>query len=99
MFIYLLKCDNKYKIGISKQPFKRVKQLQTGNSAPIKIVHTYESKLSSKIETTLHNIYQMNRKIGEWFELNRTIEDTFLSECEQVENTLTILNNAGNKFI
>ena len=46
----------RHKIGITKNnPEKRVKQLQTGNSNVIRLLHTYESKNYKHVEKWLHN--------------------------------------------
>ena len=44
-FIYLIQNleTSRYKIGISKHPQKRIKQLQTGSGEELKLIHTYES--------------------------------------------------------
>lgn len=99
MYIYLLKSADKYKIGLSKQPYKRVKQLQTGNANKIQLIHKFETEHSYQLEKTFHNIYQINRKMGEWFVLPYTIEKTFLDECNAIEKNITILKELGNKFI
>jgi len=99
MYLYLLKNENKYKIGLSKHPHKRIKQLQTGNSKTIKLVEMFESKYPTTLEKSFHNIYKMNRLIGEWFELPKEFESTFLEECNRLENTIDILKSNGNKFI
>ena len=46
MYIYLIKSvgENKYKIGSSKDPNKRIKQLQIGNGNRMLMVNKFESK-------------------------------------------------------
>ena len=60
-----------YKIGISKNPKKRVKQLQTGNSHKIKLIFFEEVKEAKKAETIIHNFLKDsgNHISGEWFSL------------------------------
>jgi hypothetical protein len=40
--------DSYYKIGVSKHPKKRLKQLRTGNSSELKLVESYPSDLHIK---------------------------------------------------
>jgi len=87
MYIYLMQSveDGYYKIGISKHPNTRLKQLQTGNSSEMRMVETFESEFANKIETTLHNRYSHVRKSGEWFELTLDDEVKFLKDCKKIE--------------
>jgi len=56
--IYLLQQGDTdlYKIGISKNTKKRIKQLQTGCSQPIKLVNVYESIFYSRIESKPNHV-------------------------------------------
>lgn len=100
-YVYLIKSEetDRYKIGISKNPAKRLKQLQTGNSEKLVLINKYETSLFNKIETTLHNRYSYLKKEGEWFEFGLDQELSFISECENIEKTLISLKNQGNPFI
>ena len=99
--IYLIKStgDSHYKIGVSKNPKNRVKQLQTGNSSPIELVCEYETKRAYKIEKILHRRFSYAHKNGEWYDLSVMEESNFLDECAKIDNNITILENAGNEFI
>ena len=99
MYVYLFKNENTYKIGVSKNPHKRIKQLQTGNGNRIKLVSVFESKFPTKLEKILHNIYKINRTVGEWFLLDTSIEQKFITECSNIENSLITLQKLGNTFI
>lgn len=63
------------KLGFSADPEKRVKQLQTGSSLPLKLFHTEEvDDLRVKVaERALHKIVGMRRISGEWFDMS--VED------------------------
>jgi hypothetical protein len=98
--VYLIRGnDNRYKIGISVDPRKRLKQLQTGNHDELTIIHTYESVNASKIETTLHNRYSHARKIGEWFDMSLSDELVFLENCKTIDQNINLLKSMGNCFI
>lgn len=71
MHLYIIQSDNtgNFKIGRSKNPRRRLKQLQTGNPNQLKIVLILENQ--GHRERILHN--RINRSIqkrskGEWFE-------------------------------
>lgn len=101
MFVYLMQSleNGYYKIGISKNPNTRLKQLQTGNSSKIKIIETFESDLARNIETTLHNRYSHIKKNGEWFDLALEDEVRFVKNCKGIEELHIYLKSQGNVFI
>jgi hypothetical protein len=100
-YIYLIKSvdDSYYKIGISKHPNKRLSQLQTGNSAELKLIGVYQSEFANQIEGTLQRRYSHLHKNGEWFDMDIKIELTFIDECQKIEETLSSLKRSGNVFI
>lgn len=98
--IYLLQSDNGvYKIGVSKDPQKRLKQLQTGSSEKLEIIKTYESEFYRQIEKGLHNKFNHLRSEGEWFYLHLEDELRFIKECERIENNIKLLKESGNPFV
>lgn len=97
--VYLLRTNNRYKIGIAKNVNQRIKQLQTGNSEEIKLIETFESEYANKIEKALHNKYSYVKKTGEWFTLSVSEEVNFINECKRIENNIKTLIECGNEFI
>ena len=99
-YIYLIKSKQSqlYKIGISDNPQKRIKNLQTGNPEDLIIIHTYKTKNYNKVEKALHNRYSYLKLNGEWFEFDVFIEVNFLKECILIDNNLNIINK-NNSFI
>jgi hypothetical protein len=110
--IYLIHCKNinLYKIGISVNPEKRIKQLQTGTPYELSIISIYNSKYPFKVEKILHNTfvskktpdnfqYDFELLSGEWF--NLTAEDVinFSDSCKKIEDTIEKLKIAENPFI
>lgn len=100
--VYLLKSDYSgyYKIGVSKNTSKRIKQLQTGSSENIQIVHVYKSDIPFKLETALHNRFSMYKINREWY--NLPIEDhfDFIEICQKTEKNLKIvLENSENNGV
>lgn len=79
--LYIIRCGKtqKFKIGISKDPQKRCKQLQTGNPEVLKIYFIvkindkYQNVEAVKIETIIHQFLKEHdgkHIINEWFELS-----------------------------
>lgn len=99
--IYLIKSLNEgvYKIGVSKSPNKRLKEVQTGNPSPIDILYLYETENAYKIEKALHNRYSQYNTHGEWFELSIKEELSFMETCASIEKIFKDLKNLGNPFI
>lgn len=94
-YIYLLAewgNELRYKIGITKNDVeKRLKQLKTGNSNDIKIIHTYQSTNYKKIEGILHRRFNPVRENGEWFTLTDEEVGSFLNECKKADETIDFL--------
>ena len=57
------------KIGISKNPTERLKQLQTGNANKLQLIKVYDVEEDHHWEKRLHKMFWQNRLKGEWFKL------------------------------
>ena len=73
-FLYII-AENEHgpvKLGFSNDPFKRVKQLQTGSNVVLKIFHTQEIEFKDriKLEKLLHKAIKHYKVHGEWFSLS-----------------------------
>jgi len=98
--VYLIRGnDGRYKIGIAKNPKKRISQLQTGNSDKMKIIEVYQSDNASKIETALHNQYSHVRQSGEWFDLSVIDESNFIKKCKDIDKAINFLKKTENIFV
>lgn len=73
-FVYLFKCNDRYKIGRTKNPTKRLAKM-AGAIMPFKIerLHAIPCKDACATETELHRRFADKREQGEWF--NLTEED------------------------
>jgi hypothetical protein len=100
-YIYLIQSTDSglYKIGISKNPNKRIFELQTGNGERLKLIHIFETEFPFKLETALHNRYSHISKYGEWFDFDLEIESNFLKECELLNSGISHLKKNLNPFI
>lgn len=79
-YIYVIGGQNKpYKIGITNNPERRLKTLQTGHPNKLFIHYTEEidSTQVRHIEQTIHKLINRHRLQGEWFdlELNEAIAE------------------------
>lgn len=73
-FIYVI-CESldptSSKIGISKNPDRRVRQLQTGHPLPLVVFHREEiaDEKVRGLERLIHRLLAHHRMKGEWFAL------------------------------
>lgn len=75
--IYIVKGEKFYKIGLTRGSVEsRLKSLQTGSPASLKLVHVIETKDPEKLERELHRVFAHKRVQGEWFALEDTDLDT-----------------------
>jgi len=100
-YIYLIQSleNSYYKIGVSKHPKKRLSELQTGNSSPLKLVETYQTEFAHQIERALQRRYSHLRKEGEWFDMSISNEVSFIEECRKIEENIAFLKKNDNVFI
>jgi hypothetical protein len=88
--------DGVYKIGVSKNVEKRVKQLQTGNPETIEIVDTFLSDYPYKIENVLHRRYKHRNIRGECFSLSLDEVKNFKEDCIVCETNFKLLDDYNN---
>ena len=76
MYVYAIQEaeTGRIKIGISRDPQQRLKQLQTGNSQELKLVAYQEAKNRFKDEHLAHIANSSNHIRGEWFSSSASIE-------------------------
>ena len=82
--IYFLECDGRIKIGFSRNPDSRVRELATGAPAKLTFLGQVDGPIS--LETALHRHLRNYRVSGEWFR-----------DCEQVREAMR-LALAGENF-
>lgn len=109
MKIYLIKAQEiyLYKIGITKNIKRRLKQLQTGCPFQLELVTLYEpSNFVTKIEKILHRSFACYKKSsdlyelqGEWFDLPSNVVFDFIKICQKNEESLSFLKEQDNPFI
>ena len=76
-FVYFARAGNSsfVKIGFASDVDRRMRELQTGNSSPVKALLTLSGDRA--LEGRLHKRFAADRKSGEWFRLSDEIK-TFI---------------------
>lgn len=69
MYVYVIEevDTGNIKLGISKHPERRLKQLQTGNSSELRLLGVKKAHNRYKDEKALHETNSDKHIIGEWF--------------------------------
>jgi len=70
-FVYVAResVSGRYKIGISKDPERRVKELNIGNPEELVLVHHYKATEDGHLSETLaHALFEEHRLRSEWFD-------------------------------
>jgi len=92
-YIYVMQCKEYVKFGVSRSPEIRIKELQTGNPFKITLLLQVLYDNHFNIEKTIHNYFNDNRKIGEWFIIDDKIKN-FVKYLKNIEyNTGDNLND------
>lgn len=68
-YVYLLKCQDFYKIGIATDVHKRISGMQTGSPFTISLVASVEVDNPLALEKELHAMYSHRHHRREWFAL------------------------------
>jgi len=95
-FVYLIKTRDleEYKIGFTKGNVeKRLKNLQTGCPSELVLVECFESEFSTKIESSLHFMWDHYRVSGEWFYFPNNEQNKFNQLCEQLHSNFHALES------
>lgn len=80
-YLYLIRSQSFYKIGIANDVKSRLSQLQTGNPFPLELVACYDFEDAAPVERVLHMKFDSCRGRGEWFTLDDEKISVFHSIC------------------
>lgn len=69
-YVYLIKSNNYFKIGKTKNIKQRISSLQTSSATHIELIHTIKTSNYHKIEKELHKKFENQHIKGEWFNLS-----------------------------
>lgn len=84
MYIYVIGTEHRQKIGFSKDPSSRLKQLQTGNAEELHLhgsIEVSEDRVKM-LEKFLHKDLSYKRVKGEWFNMTKKEAVEYLSFAE-----------------
>ena len=85
-FIYIVKSDKYYKIGLAKNTNNRLQSFQTSTPKKVKLIFEKEVEDYVRVEKDLHKKFKKKRIRGEWFKLSKTDLD---SAIKFLNNLLT----------
>ena len=97
--LYLIRCNDYYKIGIANDLQNRLASLQTGNPYPLILEACFGFPNAVVVEKTLHQSFAGVRKIGEWFALGQDDIQRFFTICRllggvEMSVEIDLVNNA-----
>lgn len=92
-YLYLIKCQQFYKIGIANDVESRLAQLSTGNPFPLEVKAVYGFENSAPVEASIHQRFSKERRRGEWFELDDSGELNFNHICRVLGGQFVATDN------
>lgn len=78
--VYFITSGEHVKIGVSDNPGRRLKQMQTAQPAPLVLAGSMPGHFG--LERELHRIFKKYRTHGEWFKLTAVISRFIAANCE-----------------
>lgn len=90
-YIYIIKCKNLYKIGISERVKKRFQTFNTSNPFELELIFFHPVKLARIVEKDIHHKFSEKRIKGEWFKLNKKDLNSIMSELKEIGMIITEL--------
>ena len=73
--VYLIEAGGLLKIGVSLDPMRRLKSMQTGSPVPLTMLAAIHG--GDREEARLHRLFKPYRREGEWFEDRPEIRAAF----------------------
>lgn len=88
-----------HKIGIAKNPERRLSSLQGGTPHKLELLTTVECDDARAVEDRLHQMYYASRKSGEWFRLDQnTINSLKALDSLEAENVKRIQRDGFSPY-
>lgn len=78
-YVYLLKSDQYYKIGMSKDVDARMLQISPKLPVPPELIHIIKTEDMRQLEEALHKQFNHFRVNGEWFKLDQNSVDLIMA--------------------
>ena len=97
MYIYFVQAGEKgpVKVGLSKNPMSRVKQLQTSNPHTLKLLGIIPG--DRETEEMIHDKFEDHRLEGEWFEPTNELIDIVRSLLDDQDRLIKETEDARNR--
>lgn len=91
-FIYLVRATRTsfYKIGMSKDPYKRLQSLQTGTPFELVIINRIYTFDCLALEKALHEYYQAYWMRGEWFDMPQSEIENFAKVANELDQNIEL---------
>ena len=70
-YVYVIKCQDYYKIGKANNVDSRLRDLQVSNPYDLELIKTFEVDDGFRFEKFLHKTFKNKHSRGEWFKLSR----------------------------
>ena len=70
-YVYIIKCQDCYKIGKATNAGSRLKELQVGNPYKLELIKVFKVDDGLRFEGVLHNLFYAKNIRGEWFKLTQ----------------------------
>lgn len=72
-YLYIVKCEGAYKIGISALPEQRISLIKTDNHKPVEVIGVFKLGNANKWEQDIHEVLKEEQYHirGEWFSCSR----------------------------
>lgn len=95
-FIYLAMTPNGWcKIGMSKEPYRRMSSLQTGTPLEVTLVHRVFTFNMPALEKALHDYFDAYWMRGEWFNLPKDCIKGFPAIANELDADLELVRLPG----
>ncbi len=88
VYVVNIRDTNKFKIGITKNINRRLREFKTSNPFTIDLWYFIETSFPRKVERQIHETLNLKRYSGEWFELK--IFGDILLAIEDIDKDLEI---------
>ena len=90
-FVYFIQEENgPIKIGRARNPLQRLRQLQTGNLRPLRLIAFTEG--DSRLESSLHFLFRRHKIAREWYHPAPEMEALLCSESRWTRQTSIVLS-------
>jgi hypothetical protein len=91
--LYIIKCNDFYKIGVANDLGSRLASLQTGNPYPLVVIASFEYPNAGFVERALHQAFAGARALGEWFKLGEADLEKLIILCKGLGGIETGVRN------